>query len=148
MLQKQFLRTGPAAAFLRQRYGYGTPPSLAKWRVTGEGPPFRRSGRIILYDPDDLDSWAESRLTAPVRSTSEIPEAPAPRKVVEPFTKPQLTGPSQDVRRPRGRPRKDRDRESIETADAVVGSSAQPTASRPRPPQLAASKAREPEEAT
>jgi hypothetical protein len=148
MLQKQFLRTGPAAAFLRQRYGYGTPPSLAKWRVTGEGPPFRRSGRIILYEPDDLDSWAESRLTAPVRSTSEIPEAPAPRKVVEPLTKPQLTGPSQVVRRPRGRPRGDRDRESIETADAVVESSAQPTASRARPPQLAASKAREPEEAT
>jgi hypothetical protein len=149
MLPKQLLRTRPAAAYLRERQGYGTPSSLAKWRVTGEGPPFRRSGRLVLYDPDDIDSWAESKLTAPLRSTSEIREAPAPRKVVEPPTQPQLTGPSQVVRRPRGRPRKDRDRESIETADTVVESSAQPTASRPRrPPRLAASKAREPAEAT
>src|SRR5580704_7560500 len=110
-------------------------------------PPSRRASRIVLYDPDDIDSWAESRLTPPLRSTSEIPEAPAPWKVAEPLTKPQPTGPSQVVRRPRGRPRKHRDRESMEAADAVVESSAQPTARRPRrPPQLAASKAREPAE--
>jgi hypothetical protein len=149
MLPKQFLRPREAAAYMRQRCRYGTPRSLAKWRVTGEGPPFRRSGRLILYDPDDIDSWAEARLTPPLRSTSDIREVPAPRRIGAPLAQPQVTGSSQVVRRPRGRPPKKREGEPIGTADAVVEASAQPTARKPRRPlQLSSSKRREPEEAT
>jgi hypothetical protein len=92
--------------------------------VTGEGPSFRRSGRLILYDPDDLDSWAKARLTAPLRSTSEIRKAPIPQEM-ESLVQPQLTGPSPVVRRPRGRPRK-----------IVKDPLAEPAASTPSMPAL------------
>jgi hypothetical protein len=106
MRPKYFLRTPEAAAFLQARYRIGAARSLAKWRVTGEGPPFRRLQRIVLYDPDDLVSWAEARLSAPLHSTSEIRNVPAPREIGEPLAQSQWTGPSPVVRRPRGRPRK------------------------------------------
>lgn len=31
--------------------------TLAKWRMTGIGPPFLRIGHRIAYRIDDLDSW-------------------------------------------------------------------------------------------
>lgn len=31
--------------------------TLEKLRVSGEGSPFIRIGRAVLYDPDDLDAW-------------------------------------------------------------------------------------------
>jgi len=45
-----------------------TPNTLAKWRITGEGPVFYRVGRAIRYDPKDVQAWLDSRK---VRSTSE-----------------------------------------------------------------------------
>ena len=41
---------------------------LAKLRVYGGGPRFARLGRAVIYDPDDLDAWINSRK---VSSTSE-----------------------------------------------------------------------------
>ena len=31
--------------------------TLEKMRVRGDGCPFIRIGRAVLYDPDDLDAW-------------------------------------------------------------------------------------------
>ena len=31
--------------------------TLEKMRVRGDGSPFIRIGRAVLYDPDDLDAW-------------------------------------------------------------------------------------------
>ncbi len=42
--------------------------------MIGGGPVFRKAGRTPLYTPADLDAWAEARIGAPVRSTSETPE--------------------------------------------------------------------------
>ena len=41
----------------------GTSPStLAKWRMTGKGPPFSKVGpRLVVYDPDDLDDYVAAR---------------------------------------------------------------------------------------
>ncbi|NYH95421.1 helix-turn-helix transcriptional regulator [Novosphingobium marinum] len=44
------------------------PNTLAKWRITGEGPPFLKIGRSVRYDPADVQQWLASRK---VRSTSE-----------------------------------------------------------------------------
>ena len=41
---------------------------LEKKRVSGDGPPFIRLGRIIVYDSRDLDVWLASRRRS---STSE-----------------------------------------------------------------------------
>lgn len=39
-----------------------TPRTLARWRVSGIGPPYVRVGpRCIGYLPADIDRWAESR---------------------------------------------------------------------------------------
>lgn len=34
--------------------------TLEKLRVYGGGPPYMRVGRIVVYDPDDLDVWLGS----------------------------------------------------------------------------------------
>ena len=31
--------------------------TLEKLRVTGGGCPYMRVGRVVVYDPDDLDAW-------------------------------------------------------------------------------------------
>jgi hypothetical protein len=51
------------------------PSTLAKLAVIGGGPIFRRAGRVPLYSTYDLDKWVASKLSAPMRSTSDA--APA-----------------------------------------------------------------------
>ena len=47
---------------------------LQSTAVIGGGPIFRKAGKTPLYAAGDLDAWAESRLSKPVRSTSELRE--------------------------------------------------------------------------
>jgi hypothetical protein len=88
----QFLRPPQAADFLRENFGFGALGSLPKMRVMGGGPIYRKVGRLVLYTEADLLAWAESRLTGPHRSTSEIRKARIPQEM-EPLAQPQLTGP-------------------------------------------------------
>jgi hypothetical protein len=61
-----------AAAELLTQKGYRTAAAtLAKYACLGGGPAFRSFGRKPLYLPADLLGWAESRTSAPRRSTSE-----------------------------------------------------------------------------
>ncbi|WBQ11226.1 helix-turn-helix domain-containing protein [Hyphomonadaceae bacterium ML37] len=46
--------------------------TLAKLRLTGEGPRYVRLGRRVLYDPADLDTWIASRKRY---STSDVAAA-------------------------------------------------------------------------
>ena len=34
--------------------------TLAKWRMRGDPPTYRKLGRVIVYDQTDLDSYLES----------------------------------------------------------------------------------------
>jgi predicted DNA-binding transcriptional regulator AlpA len=61
------LRTAAAADYV----GYSE-STLEKKRLTGEGPPFIRLGRTIVYDTRELDTWLAGRRAA---STSEYPTA-------------------------------------------------------------------------
>jgi len=61
----QRLRTGRAADYV----GYAE-STLEKKRLTGDGPPFIRLGRAIVYDPRDLDAWLAARRAT---STSDQP---------------------------------------------------------------------------
>jgi len=45
--------------------------TLARYAVQGCGPEFRRYGRDVVYAIEKLDEWARSRLSGPVRSTSD-----------------------------------------------------------------------------
>ena len=75
-VQARFLDRREAAAFLTER-GYPTArTTLAKLFSIGGGPPVQHFGRKPLYAPRDLVTWAESRLSAPRRNSSE-PRLPA-----------------------------------------------------------------------
>lgn len=38
-----------------------SPRTLEKLRLTGDGPPFLKLGRAVVYDRADLDAWLNSR---------------------------------------------------------------------------------------
>ncbi|EZP83999.1 hypothetical protein BV97_01192 [Novosphingobium resinovorum] len=50
---RPYLNTAQAAHYL----GIGW-RKLMRLRVAGEGPCFRKHGRLIFYHPDDLDAWS------------------------------------------------------------------------------------------
>jgi hypothetical protein len=70
----QYLRPPQAAAFLRNNFGFGAPRTLAKLRVLGGGPAYRKIGRLVVYEPNDLIAWAKDRLGPRQHSTSETPQ--------------------------------------------------------------------------
>jgi hypothetical protein len=41
-------------------------------RFTGGGPIYRKAGKTPLYTADDLDAWAEARMSTPRKSTSAL----------------------------------------------------------------------------
>ena len=59
------LRTRKAAEYVGS-----TKSTLEKLRLTGDGPPFIKLGRTVVYDTTDLDQWLASRRR---HSTSEPP---------------------------------------------------------------------------
>jgi hypothetical protein len=68
----RFLCRKEASAYLQKTYGLRRAPStLAKLAVIGGGPVFRRINRVPLYSIDDLDEWVASKLSGPMRSTSD-----------------------------------------------------------------------------
>jgi hypothetical protein len=50
--------------------------TLAKYATQGCGPEYHRYGRDVVYVVEKLDEWAQTRLSPPVRSTSQS-DAPA-----------------------------------------------------------------------
>ncbi len=65
------LRRAEVPAYLMEKHGIPLAlNTLNKMATVGGGPAMRYAGRIPLYDVKDLDAWAESRLSAPVTSTS------------------------------------------------------------------------------
>lgn len=69
--KRPFLNTKQAAIFLAEVNGIPIAPrTLTKLRVIGGGPTFRRFGRLVIYDCNDLLDWAASRISGPLASTS------------------------------------------------------------------------------
>lgn len=69
----RFVSRKEASAYLLARYGISrTHMTLAKLAVIGGGPVFRRvNARRIIYSIADLDAWANSIMSGPMRTTSE-----------------------------------------------------------------------------
>jgi len=59
-----YLNTIEAAKHLRL-----SPRTLENMRLTGEGPVYRKHGRLVVYHPADLIAWSESRKQ---ESTSDV----------------------------------------------------------------------------
>jgi len=71
-LQRPRLRRSDVPNYLASKHGIDIAVStLAKMATVGGGPAMQYSGRIPLYHLQDLDNWAEERLSKAVRSTSE-----------------------------------------------------------------------------
>jgi hypothetical protein len=68
---QQLLHTAAAAEWLTAQGVRRTEKTLRKLRCVGGGPRFRRLNGKPYYTQSDLIEWVESRLTAPVGSTSE-----------------------------------------------------------------------------
>jgi len=66
-----FLRRKDAGEYLKRRFGFGSPQTLAKLASIGGGPEFRKAGQVVLYEIPVLDAWAQSKIGDPVRSTSD-----------------------------------------------------------------------------
>src|SRR5438094_212039 len=63
---RHFLRRSDAAAYITERYGFPCSRQwLAKLAVIGGGPVFRKAGRYPVYEPSELDRWAEARIGPP-----------------------------------------------------------------------------------
>ena len=72
MSSQRFLRRKAASDYLSKTHGLDRAPgTLAKYAVIGGGPIFRRIGRVPLYATEDLDQWVGSKLSEPMRSTSD-----------------------------------------------------------------------------
>ena len=56
MGEPRYLGTKEAAAYLGL-----SAKTLEKLRVTGEGPPYAKAGRRVIYDRRDLDRWVAKR---------------------------------------------------------------------------------------
>ena len=79
---KRFLRRAEAATHVTNRYGFPCSRQwLAKLAVVGGGPVFRKAGRYPIYDPADLDRWAQARIGPVQRSTSDGARAQAGKQV-------------------------------------------------------------------
>ncbi len=67
------LLTWRATADALTENGYPTKAATLATKATrGGGPPYRRFGAVTLYRWGEALEWAQSRLSAPIRSTSEL----------------------------------------------------------------------------
>lgn len=71
MTEKYLLRS-EAAEYIAARGLPCSAKTLAKLASIGGGPAFRKFGSRAVYTPTDLNAWVDERMTAPVRSTTEL----------------------------------------------------------------------------
>jgi hypothetical protein len=68
----RYLRRRDAAEYLKQTWGLRcSEQTLANYATRGNGPSFHRYGRHVVYSTASLDDYAQGRMSAPMRSTSE-----------------------------------------------------------------------------
>ncbi len=59
----EYLRCNEAAEYIRSRYGFGSVKTLRNLVSKRTGPRvYRAGGWTVLYRPEDLDAWAQSRI--------------------------------------------------------------------------------------
>jgi hypothetical protein len=71
-MQTKFLTRREAARYLTEVRGLPTSwRTLQKLACIGGGPIYQRYGIQSVYTQDNLDTWADAKVSAPRRSTSE-----------------------------------------------------------------------------
>jgi hypothetical protein len=70
-MAERYLTRIEAAAYLTERGLPQSPNTLQKYVTVGGGPIYRIWGHKALYTLADLDAFAEAKLSAPRRTTSD-----------------------------------------------------------------------------
>ena len=71
MENSKYLERPEAAQYLTEQLGLRvSKTTLQKWVTTGGGPAYRRFGKRAVYLIQDLNEWAERKLSAPRLSSS------------------------------------------------------------------------------
>lgn len=71
MENSKYLERPEAAQYLTDQLGLRVSKNtLQKWVTTGGGPAYRRFGKRAVYLIQDLNEWAERKLSAPRLSSS------------------------------------------------------------------------------
>ena len=69
----RFLRRAEASEYIRTTWGIPCAVrTLAKLAVEGNGPLFRKMGRLPLYEVSDLDAWAKSKISVSKFSSTSV----------------------------------------------------------------------------
>jgi len=72
-MEARYLDRREAAKYLTETRGLTTSwRTLQKMATVGGGPIYRIFGIRAVYRQDDLDAWADTKLSSPRSSTSEI----------------------------------------------------------------------------
>ncbi len=72
-MQTKFFTRREAARYLTEVRGLPTSwRTLQKLACVGGGPIYQRYGIQSVYSPENLDAWADGKLSVPRRSTSEL----------------------------------------------------------------------------
>jgi len=70
-MEQRYISREEAAQYLTNDLGLRVSKNtLQKWVTTGGGPVYRRFGKRAVYLIEDLQAWAESKLSAPRKSSS------------------------------------------------------------------------------
>lgn len=70
-MENRYISREEAAQYLTEQRGLKVSKNtLQKWVTTGGGPAYRRFGKRAVYLIDDLNDWAERKLSAPRLSSS------------------------------------------------------------------------------
>lgn len=61
-----------ASGYLKDKFGVSVSTNtLAKYATVGGGPEYLKFGKRVLYASTALDSWVLSKISDPIRSTSQ-----------------------------------------------------------------------------
>ena len=78
MALPKFLNRQRAAEYIETTWGLPcSPRTLAKLASVGGGPVFHKALGAAVYEPQNLDSWAASKICAPMVRASGAAEAMA-----------------------------------------------------------------------
>lgn len=70
-MENRYINREEAAQYLTEQRGLTVSKNtLQKWVTTGGGPAYRRFGKRAVYQIQDLNEWAERKLSAPRLSSS------------------------------------------------------------------------------
>jgi hypothetical protein len=75
METSRYLDRAGAAQHLTEKGLRVSRTTLQKWATVGGGPEYRRFGNRAVYRTEDLDAWAERKLSAPRRTFKRSDDA-------------------------------------------------------------------------